>query len=137
MPTAGYSSVLYITTTDTAPTSADRVGSLSSVSYNRTRAELDASYMGDAETGFILGKKGAELSLSFDYDSANAGQSRIEAAFDSGATIYAHLSLDGGTACKKVPVKVPAFNVETSQDGKVSASLSLKSVGAVSTSTAS
>lgn len=136
MAIAGHTSRLYITTTDVAPAAADLVSKVSSTGLSRTRAELDASYLGDGETSFILGKRSAELPLSFDYEPANAGQSRIEAAFDSGATIFAHFSHDGGSACKKVPVKVASFAIDTSQDGKVSVSTTLKSVGAVGASTA-
>lgn len=137
MATAGHLSKLYITTTDVSPTSADLVNKVVSSGLNRNRAELDTNYQGDDLTGFITGKKGYEIPLSLDYDSTNAGQQRIEAAFDSGATIYAHWSVDGTTACKKLPVKVSSFSIESSQDGKVTATPTLKSVGALGSSTAS
>lgn len=138
MPTiAGHLSKLYVTSTDVNPTSANLISNLLSSGLSKTRAELDTSYQGDNLTSFIVGKTGAEVPVSLDYDPANAAQALLETVYDSGATVWVHWSPDGTTACKKIPCKVSSISIESSADGKVSMTPTLKSVGAVSTSTAS
>ena len=138
MPTAGLNSQIFVTTTAASTvSSSDQIGSVVSTGLNRTRAELDASYIDDSETSFVLGKHSAEVPLSCDYDSSNTGQTRLETAFGDGSTIYIHVDLLGSGTCRRVPCKVSAINYGTSQDGKVTFEATIKSVGSVASSTVS
>ncbi len=136
MATAGYATRIGITTTDTAPSASDLAAPVMSTGLNRTAAELDTSYLGTAYTAFILGKRGAEVPYEADWDSSDTAQTRIIAAFNDGSSIWVHV-LYTGTAGDKVECKVSGITIGTPQDGKVSFSATIKSVGAVASTTLS
>lgn len=129
MALAGFVSRTAVTTTATNPASGDLGTTVTSSALNRTAAELDDTYQGDANTSFFQGLKGAEMPVSADYDSSDPLVSRLTAAFDSGDTVYFHF-LPNGTTGTRVPCKVSGVNIEGSVDGKVTFSATVKSVGA-------
>ena len=135
--TAGYLTNVYITTTDTNPTSSDRMGFTQSANYDPSMAELDTSSLGDAFTKFILGQETTEVTVSLVYDPTDTAQGRIESAFNGRSSVWVHVALTGTTACKKVECKVLSFSVTLDRGDKVPAEFTLKSVGARGTSTVS
>ncbi|GEL75209.1 hypothetical protein [Myxococcus virescens] len=134
MALAGYLARVAITATNVAPTTADLVNPTMSTGMNRTAAELDNSYLGNAYTSFILGKRGAEVPLEGDYDAADVAQARVIAAFESGASIWVHVLFDGTTG-QRVEARCSGYNIGADQGGKVTFSATIKSVGAVQAST--
>lgn len=134
MAIAGYATKTAVTTTATDPTDADVGDVILSSNLNSTRAELATDYQGTDETALILGKKSRESTISGDYVSTDPVVSRLRTAHNDGSTAYVHILLDGATGYR-VPVKVPTFSIESSQDGKVTFSASVKSVGADAAST--
>lgn len=135
--TAGYLAKVYITTSDTNPTASDLMGHTTSAGYNPSMAELDTSSLGEAFTKFILGQETTEVALSLVYEPSDTAQGRIESAFNGRTSIWVHVALTGTTACKKVECKVTAFSVSLEPGSAVTASATIKSVGARSTSTVS
>lgn len=135
--TAGYISKLAVTTTATNPGSSDVCGIAVSTGLNKSFAELETNYLGGGgHTSYFAGLRSIEVPFSGDYDSADTALTRLEAAHDDGSTIYVHV-LFNGTTGKRVPCKVPGFSIESSVDGKVTVSVTLKSVGAAAASTLS
>jgi len=137
MATAGYQSKVYVTTTDTGPTSSDLINGITSFSWSPSRAKLDTSVLGEAFTNAMAGKSTNDPSVSALYLPADTGQGRLITAFGSGATVWVHFSPDGGTACLKVGVIVLGYPLKSDQGGVVTAEYQLASTTAIGTSTAS
>lgn len=132
--TAGYAAKFYVTTASgTAPASGNQALTALSASLSKSRTELDTSYLGSAEKGFIVGQKQGEVSLSGDYDSTDPAMSALETAHDGGTSVWIHMHWNGTSGIKR-ECKVPSFNIEASADGKVGFSVTLKSVAAAAAS---
>lgn len=137
MATAGYTSKGYCTTAATNPSAADLIGGIQNLSWNPSRAELDTGILGEAFTSAILGKSSNKPTITALYTPADTGQSRLIAAFSSGATVYIHYDpLASGTALR-VGVKVSGFSLKSDQAGLVIADYTLVSTTAMDTSTVS
>lgn len=137
MATAGYSSRLFVTTTDTSPSTSDLVGEVQSVSWNPTKAKLDTGVLGEAFQKSMQGKSGNEPSISALYAPSDTGQGRLITAFTSGATVYLHWDPLGTGACQKVGVKVFGYPQKTDQAGLVTAEYTVSGCTALGTSTVS
>ena len=135
--TAGYSTEVYITATDTNPSASNLLGKTQSASYSPTMAELDTSAISEAATSFILGQETTEVSVTLVYDPADTAQAALETAFNARTSVWVHVALTGTTACKKVEAKVLALSYNLDRSDKVPLEVTLKSVGARSTSTVS
>lgn len=135
--TAGYLTKVYITTTDTNPSASDLMSFTQTASYNPSMAELDTSSLGEAFTKFILGQETTEVSVSLVYDPTDTAQGRLESAFNGRSSVWVHVALLGTSACKKVECKVLSLSYNLDRGDKVPLEVSLKSVGARSTSTVS
>lgn len=135
--TAGYATEVYITTTDTNPSASNLLGKTQSASYNPTMAELDTSAISEAFTSFILGQETTEVSVTLVYDPSDTAQAALETAFNGRTSVWVHVALTGTTACKKVECKVLNLGYNLDRGDKVPLEVTLKSVGARSTSTVS
>lgn len=137
MATAGYLSKLYVTTTDTNPTSSDLIAGIQSLGWHPTKAELDTGILGDAFTSTILGKSTNKPTVTALYLPSDTGQGRLITAFGSGATVYLHFSPDGTSSCLKVGVVVSGYPIKSDQAGIVTVDYAFASTTAMGTSTAS
>lgn len=134
---AGYGAQLYVTTTDTNPSASDLVASIRQFSQNESYAELDTSRIGEAFTQLIGGQIGTEVPISGDWDTADTPLGRFRTALRARTTIYVHIRYSASGSCDKIPVKVTAFNIDASNSSAVTYSGTIKSVGAVGSSTVS
>lgn len=133
MALAGHSSTLRIRTSSGLGSSADDCDGVDQYSLNRVREELETTDLKDGpDKVFILGLKGGEVPIQGDYESADTPQGRLLTAHGDGSSVWA-VCLWDGTAGHNVECKVPNFNLETSKDGKVRFSATLRLTGAVST----
>lgn len=137
MATAGYSSKLYVTTTDTNPSSSDLIGGIQSTTFAPSRAELDTGILGETFTSLSLGKTTNAPAITALYIPADTGQARFIAAWSSGNTVWLHFDALGSGSCAKIGVKVSAYSVKSDQGGLVTVDFTLKSATAPGTSTAS
>lgn len=137
MATAGYASKVYVTTTDTNPSSSDLIGGIQSLSWQPSRAELDTGVLGESFTSLILGKTSNKPSISALYVPSDTGQGRLITAWGSGDTVWIHYDPAGTGACLKVGVKVPSYSPKSDQGGIVTADYTLSSCTAPGTSTVS
>jgi hypothetical protein len=135
--TAGYTTEVYITATDTNPSASNLLGGTQSAAYNPSMAELDTSTISSAFTDYILGQETTEVSVTLVYDPSNTAQAALETAFNARSSVWVHVALTGTTACKKVECKVPSLSYNLDRGDKVPLEVTLKSVGARSTSTVS
>lgn len=133
MALAGYATVVRIRTSSGLGTSADNLGNATQVSLDRVRDELENTHFGDADKDFIAGLKGADVSISFDQESANdTAMGRIETAYGDGTSVWV-ACLWNGTAGHNVECKVLGINIEAGVGDKVTGSATLKATGAVAT----
>lgn len=133
MALAGHATVVRIRTISGAGTGADDVDGVQQAALNRVREELETTdFKGGADREYMLGLKGAEIPISGDYESADTPYGRLETAHGDGSSVWVVL-LWNGTAGHNVECKVPNLNIESSHDGKVTMSATLRATGAVAT----
>ena len=137
MATAGYKSVVYVTTTDTNPSSSDILGGIQSFNWAATKAELDTGILGETFTSLILGKSTVAPAVTCLYTPADTGQSRLITAWGSGATVWIHHDPFGTGSCYKAGIKVSGYPIKAEQAGLITVDYALKSTTALGTSTVS
>jgi hypothetical protein len=134
---AGYLSRLFVTTTDTNPTTSDLIGGVQNASWNAVRAELDTSALTDTFTKAIQGQSSNKPTIATLFDSTDTGQGRLITAFGSGATVYLHYDPTGSGACLKVGVKCFGYSPKSAPNAPVTADYTISAVTAMGTSTVS
>jgi len=132
MALAAHNLVVRIRTSAGLGTSADNMTGVHDVSLNRVRDELETTDFNDTSKNFILGLKGAEVTFSGAYESADTAYGRIETAFGDGTSVYA-VVLWNGTAGHNVECKVVSLDISGARDGLVEVAGTLRATGAVST----
>jgi hypothetical protein len=133
---AGYPGKIAVTATSTNPTSSDVLDNVRSSGRNRSRDELDTNVLGTVEKSFILGQGQTEVPLEVNTDSSSSPEGIISAAVESGATFYIHV-MPNGTAGNRFPVKCSGFSESIAPDGVITRSYTIKSVGALASTTLS
>lgn len=130
---AAYAKRVRVTTSVAAATNADDIGGLTSADFERLRAELETTSFPDAgvET-YIAGVKGISVSLSGNYDSANAPQARLFTAEGDGSSVWIHY-LPNGSAGWKVECKVFSVKLGGGVKDLETFSCTLKATGAIAT----
>ena len=136
MALAGHAVVVYFKATSGTPSGSDEVDGLNSVSYSPTVDLLDVTDFKDT-TGFKLklaGLKDGSVSLSGDFEAADAPQVLVRTSWSSGASGWVSFIFDpsasAGSQGFKVECKVENFEISASVDGKVEFSASLSFTGA-------
>jgi len=132
MALAAHNLVVRIRTSAGLGTSADNMTGVHDVSLNDVRDELETTDFNDTSKNFILGLKGAEVTFSGAYESADTAYGRIETAFGDGTSVYA-VVLWNGTAGHNVECKVVSLDISGARDGLVEVAGTLRATGAVST----
>lgn len=120
MATAGFNSRIKTSTDDTT---YNDIGGADSVSFSRSRAELDATDFSHTAMVKIVGIKDSSCSISGKYDAADTGQGQLETAFDDGDKIWLQFLADStasaGSQGFKAQFVITSFEISTSSDGIV------------------
>lgn len=132
MALAAHNLKVRIRTSSGLGTDSDNMSGVHDVSLSRMRDELETTDFNDTSKNFILGLKGAEVTFSGTYESADTAYGRIETAFGDGTSVYAVI-LWNGTAGHNVECKVVTLETSGARDGLVEVSGTLRATGAVST----
>lgn len=132
MALAAHNLKVRIRTSSGAGSDSDNMAGVHDVSLNRVRDELETTDFNDTSKNFILGLRGAEVSFSGTYESADTAFGRIETAFGDGTSVYAVI-LWNGTAGHNVECKVASLDISGARDGLVEVSGTLRATGAVTT----
>jgi predicted secreted protein len=124
MPIAANASVLRIGASATPTVEADGI---KSSDWPIQRDSLDTTAKNDgAFRGNILGLLGFEITLSGDWEPADASQTLLRTSLTSGATVYVRELFDG-TAGFEAGFKVTSFKIGSEVSGLVQMTCTLKS----------
>lgn len=132
MALAAHNLKVRIRTSSGLGTDSDNMSGVHDVGLSRMRDELETTDFNDTSKNFILGLKGAEVTFSGAYESADTAYGRIETALGDGTSVYAVI-LWNGTAGHNVECKVVSVDISGARDGLVEASGTLRATGAVTT----
>jgi predicted secreted protein len=123
---AGKAMVVKIDTTSSGAGTV--IGGVDNTTLRQLCNLLDISAFGDSYHSRIAGLKDSSVSLSGNYDPADAGQLKINA----GDTVWVQV-LPNGTAGKKIEMLVEEFSQQASADGKQTFNATLQGNGAPTT----
>ena len=132
MALAAHNLKVRIRTASGLGTDADNMSGVHDIGLSRMRDELETTDFNDTSKNFILGLKGAEVTFSGTYESADTAYGRIETAFGDGTSVWA-VVLWNGTAGHNVECKVVSLDISGARDGLVEVSGTLRATGAVAT----
>lgn len=114
----------------------DELDGINDVSISSSKTMLETTDFKDT-TGArtrMAGLEDASISLSGDYESADAPQLLLRSSFDSGATVYVTILVDpsasAGSQGYRFPCIVESYESKGSVDGKAEFSVSLVMNGA-------
>lgn len=132
MALAGHPVKIFAKSAVTSPSGSDEVDGLNSVEYGPTVDLLDVTDFKDT-TGFKLklaGLKDGTVSLSGDFEGADAPQALLRSSWSSGSSVWCTFHFDPSAAAGsrgfQVECKVENYNISASVDGKVEFSCSLQ-----------
>lgn len=132
MALAGHPCVISAKSSSPMPSAGDEIDGINNVSYSPNVDLLDVTDFKDT-TGFKLklaGLKDGSISLSGDFEAADAPQALLRTSWSSGASVWITCIFDpnASTGSKgfKVECKVESWEVTTAVDGKVEFSCSLQ-----------
>lgn len=115
---AGIDSTIEASTDDGSGDAYEDIGGADTVSFPRSRVELDATSFSDDAFKRIVGIKDTSMTISGKYDNSDTGQSKLDAALESGDDLYLQFKPDG-TNGYKAAFKIQSFDISTSHDGVV------------------
>lgn len=131
MPIKGSLSKFYVKSTNAAAVAGDEVDGIRQVGFAPKRNLLDVTDFKDTEECMrrLAGLKDSTVTVSGDFEPADAPQLLIRTSCDNGSDIWATF-LPNGTAGYKVQMLVESYNVDSQKDGKAEFSATFQGNGA-------
>ena len=131
MALAGHPVVVFLKSTNPAPSGTDEVDGINNVSYSPSVDLLDTTDFKDT-TGFktkLAALKDGAISISGDFEPSDTPQQLVPTSWSSGASVWATLHFNpsgsAGTKGFQVECKVENFEISAAHDGKVEFTASL------------